>query len=204
MDVQLTKCCSCIPLKSGVVIASSLWLIYGIFQTVSNVLYLISPNEGINFYKYISACTFSTIIFYGLITLGALFGLFVVSLANTYKMMSIYSKIARGIVGLDIISHIVTVVVTVLYKSSMLDDCIGPGDITSSRADACNKTYTSLLTLSIAITAISIPLSVYFSIIISAYAYKRKKKENPESSDDELDDFSYDSPNAFVTSNSNL
>ncbi|GBB84391.1 hypothetical protein RclHR1_00110024 [Rhizophagus clarus] len=185
MDEQLTKCCSCIPLKAGVVIASSLWLIYGIFQTVSNILYLISPNEGTNLYRYISVCTFSTIIFYGFITIGALFGLFVVAFSNTYKMMSIYSKIARGIVGFDIISHIVTIVVIVMYKSSILDKCVGPNDIDS---DACNQTYTSALTLSIAVAVVSIPLSVYFSIIISAYAHKRKKKENPETDNDEFID----------------
>jgi hypothetical protein len=74
--------------------------------------------------------------------------------------MSIYSKIARGIVGCDIISHVITIVVIVLYKSSILEKCIGSDAFTSSRADACNKTYSSALTLSIAIAVISTPLSV--------------------------------------------
>ncbi|RIA92694.1 hypothetical protein C1645_764361 [Glomus cerebriforme] len=186
MDVHLTKCCFCVPLKAGVVIISSLWLIYGIFQSVSNALYITSPNQGTNVFRYIIPCTLSMVIFYGLITIGALFGLFVVTFTNTYRMLSIYSKVANCIVGIDIISHFVTIVVIVLYRSTILEKCLGPGSITSTRIDACDGEYTSVLTLSIAVTVISVLSSVYFAIVISAYAHKRKKKEAPE--EDDLDD----------------
>jgi len=154
-----TQCCYCVPLKAGVVMTSLIWLIYGIFIVVSSALYLNSPAknddtelERRNIDAY-NTYIISIIILYGLMILGAAFGLFVVTFANTFKMLLIYSKIAYGILAIEIITSIIGFIAIILFASPIL------------------------LTYLVIGAVFSITISVHFAMVISAYANRRGKKE---------------------------
>ncbi|GBB87841.1 hypothetical protein RclHR1_14330003 [Rhizophagus clarus] len=151
---MMTQCCYCVPLKAGVVISSLIWLIYGGYMTISNILNIASPDEtthknanAFNMY-YISM-----IVLYGLVVIGAAFGLFAVALANKFNMLLIYSKIAYGIIAIEVISSILGFTVIVLFLSPIF------------------------LTYLIIGAAFAITISVHFAMVVSAYAQQRGKKE---------------------------
>jgi uncharacterized membrane protein/cbb3-type cytochrome oxidase subunit 3 len=189
----MTNCCFCIKLKAGVVIISLLWLIEGTFGTVNNILILTSSNKEISVYDYVSVFTIPITIIHGLITIGAIFGLYVLTCAPTSKMLLIYSKVAYCIAGIESIFRILIIIVIVIYKSAFLEDCTNSIENISSRveysSDACNQGYVYSLTFAIAFGVVVILLSLYFAMVISAYAHKRKEKEYiaAETKDEESD-----------------
>ncbi|RGB35587.1 hypothetical protein C1646_699244, partial [Rhizophagus diaphanus] len=179
-STQITSCCFCIKLKPGVVFISLIWLIYGFLETVQNSLLLITSNKGTSVYSYINPFVIPVTINYGLITIGAAFGLFVVTCSRTVKMLTIYTKIAYVIVGAEIVSRALVICFVIMYKSRIIEDCTRSISITSSRieylADACNQGYIFSLTFSIAFAVLTILFTLYFAIIISSYARKRRDK----------------------------
>ncbi|RIA93641.1 hypothetical protein C1645_735408 [Glomus cerebriforme] len=187
---QIATCCFCIKLRAGVVIISFIWLIYGIFETVPNSFIIISSNSVQNVYSYINEFLIPITVFYGLITIGAAFGLFVVTCKNTPKMMLIYSKVAYVIAGAEIISRLLVISLIIMYRSRFFDECTQSIDNVSSRiefsVDACNQGYIFSLTFSIAFAVVTILSTVYFAMVIASYAYK--KKEAAKNSYDETDE----------------
>ncbi|CAB4378917.1 hypothetical protein RhiirA5_210671 [Rhizophagus irregularis] len=179
-STQITSCCFCIKLKPGVVFISLIWLIYGILETAQNSLLLITSNKRTSVYSYVYPFVIPVTINYGLITIGAAFGLFAVTCSRTVKMLTIYTKIAYVIVGAEIVSRALVICLVIRYKSRFIEDCIRSISKTSSRieysADACNQGYIFSLTFSIAFAVLTILFTLYFAIIISSYARKRRDK----------------------------
>ncbi|RIA82603.1 hypothetical protein C1645_787555 [Glomus cerebriforme] len=180
----MTKCCCCIPLKIGVIIISSLWLAGGVYQTTNGIINIISPDrtDEPNRVGNIRGPIIAAIVLYGLVTIGAAFGLFVVLFANTPKMLSIYSKIAYCIAAIYIISNLVEVIAIVLSKSKFLEDCkVYSNSSTESQAEkdsACLSMYNSIFKYIIIVAVIAILLVLYYTTIISAYARERKANED--------------------------
>ncbi|GES82191.1 hypothetical protein GLOIN_2v1879797 [Rhizophagus clarus] len=149
---KINNCCGCIPLKSGIVIITLLWLIYGVYGTVVNARYISA------YKKYIAA-----IIIHGFVALGAAFGLYILAFEDTFKMLIIYSKITLFITAVVIIDNLTAIISIVSYDSPK--ECA----YQYGNYGGCD--------MLIVITIISILLSVYFSIIILVYARRRKSKE---------------------------
>ncbi|GES82190.1 hypothetical protein GLOIN_2v1879797 [Rhizophagus clarus] len=103
---KINNCCGCIPLKSGIVIITLLWLIYGVYGTVVNARYISA------YKKYIAA-----IIIHGFVALGAAFGLYILAFEDTFKMLIIYSKITLFITAVVIIDNLTAIISIVSYDS---------------------------------------------------------------------------------------
>ncbi|RGB41030.1 hypothetical protein C1646_810926 [Rhizophagus diaphanus] len=161
---KINKCCCCIPLKSGVVIITLLWLIYGAYATVANAIY-------ISVYRRYIAVT----ILYGIVTLGATFGLYVLTFANTYKMLRKYSIIAFFIAAVEIMNNLATIIIIALYKQTF----------SLKKCAYNNYDYYGGCNILIVIAVISILLSAYFSIVVLAYTKRRKSKEDAAAATDD-------------------
>ncbi|RIA87852.1 hypothetical protein C1645_776369 [Glomus cerebriforme] len=175
MAPQVSTCCCCVPLKAGAVIVTLFWLVFGIYVTVRNSLAIASFEFT---FKFNEIQSILVIVLDGLISMGAAFGLFVLTCANTSKMLSIYSMIANGIVGINIVNYTIAIIIAVVYKSAILNACIA--DSTTINGDIkaeCNDGYNYIVSTIILNAIITTILSVYFSIVISSYAQKRKGKE---------------------------
>ncbi|CAB4479251.1 hypothetical protein RhiirA5_502138 [Rhizophagus irregularis] len=160
-----SQCCFCVPLKAGVVIVSLIWLIYGIYMVISNAINLNDPEKydpdlrNVNAFQMYSI---TIIVLYGLMTIGAIFGLFTITLANTSNMLFIYTKIAYVILAIEIISSVMGFIVIILFSSPIL------------------------LTYLVILAVFSITISVHFVMVISAYAHRRERKETA-TNDNKLD-----------------
>jgi len=173
MSPQVTNCCCCIPLKNGAVIITLIWLIYGIYETVDNSLSIATPAEE-NAFNYI---TISTIVLYGLMSIGAAFGLFVLTCANISKMLLIYSYITYGIVVINIVSYMEAIIVSAAFKSEILDACVVANLSDDQGSEDCNDAYNNFITSLIVSAVATTILSVYFSIVIISYTKRRNEKE---------------------------
>ncbi|CAB4399927.1 unnamed protein product [Rhizophagus irregularis] len=162
---KINECCCCIPLKSGVVIITLLWLIYGAYATVENAIYISVYRR-----RYIAVT-----ILYGFVTLGATFGLYVLTFANTSKMLREYSIIAFFIAAVEIMKNLATIIIISLYKQTFsLKKCANN-----------NYDYYGGCNILIVIAVISILLSAYFPIVVLAYTKRRKSKENAAAATDD-------------------
>ncbi|RGB41034.1 hypothetical protein C1646_739296 [Rhizophagus diaphanus] len=171
---KINTCCFCIPLKSGVIVITLLWLIFGIYAIINSSLSIASPDKE-NAFIYVKVENIASIVFNALITFGAAFGLYVLTYANMPRMLSIYSKIAYFIVGINVISHILTSVVFIVFKADILKSCAELIANISTRA--CNEGYDDFLKSIIMSAVISTLISVYFAIVIASYAQKKNEKE---------------------------
>ncbi|GES82195.1 hypothetical protein GLOIN_2v1656378 [Rhizophagus clarus] len=157
MGPRINVCCFCIPLKSGVIIITLLWLVFGIYEIVVDSIRIASPNKE-DAFIYVKVQTIASIVFNALISFGAGFGLFVLTYANT-----------------------ATITWTV-FKTEILKSCIRsiPATVFASddeKNSVCNDGWRDFLGSIIMIAVISILLSLYFAIVISSYAKKRNEKE---------------------------
>ncbi|GBB87840.1 hypothetical protein RclHR1_14330002 [Rhizophagus clarus] len=140
-----------------------------------------SPNKE-DAFIYVKVQTIASIVFNALISFGAGFGLFVLTYANTASMLSIYSQVAYGILGITIISHLLSAITWTVFKTEILKSCIRsiPATVFASddeKNSVCNDGWRDFLGSIIMIAVISILLSLYFAIVISSYAKKRNEKE---------------------------
>ncbi|UZO07037.1 uncharacterized protein OCT59_027341 [Rhizophagus irregularis] len=138
---RLNNCCCCIPLKAGVLIITLLWLCYGIYSCAILIRTVIQ------------------IVLYALTTLGAAFGLYVLTCANTYKNLRIYSGIVILSTLHDILSNFIVTIIEVSDSSCLFYKC-------------------DFLPVSIAISIFASLLSIYFAIVVYTYAQRRKSKED--------------------------
>ncbi|RGB41035.1 hypothetical protein C1646_686323 [Rhizophagus diaphanus] len=160
-----SQCCYCVPLKAGVVIVSFIWLIYGIYMVISNAINLNDPEKYDPDLRNVSAFhmySITIIVLYGLMVMGAIFGLFTITLANTSNMLFIYAKIAYAILAIEILSSIMGFIVIILFSSPIL------------------------LTYLVIVAVFSITISVHFAMVISAYAHRKERKETA-TNDNKLD-----------------
>ncbi|GBC15796.1 uncharacterized protein OCT59_027666 [Rhizophagus irregularis] len=192
---HINNCCFCIPLKSGVIIITLLWLIFGIYAIIDSSLGIATPNK-VNALIYFKVQYIASIVFNALITFGAAFGLYVLTYANIPRMLSIYAKIAYVIVGINVISHILTAVVSVVFKADILKLCaeLNANIIASvnEKSGACNEEYDDFLKSIIMSAVVSTLISVYFAIVIASYAQRRNEKEKETTAADAAETHLYE------------
>jgi len=182
MAIQMTKFCYCISLKFGFIILSSLFFIGG---TIATVKYSLDITIGENLFRYAKGSTVSLAALYSFLAVGGLFGLFIVTCMNTSKMLSDYSKLEFGFIGLNIFFHIKSIIEIVLCKSAIITECVksiyNKNDRDSHQIehliDVCNEKYDDGLIIIISLGVISILLLVYFCMVIISYAQQRKDDE---------------------------
>ncbi|UZO22529.1 uncharacterized protein OCT59_014891 [Rhizophagus irregularis] len=172
MGLQITNCCFCIPLKAGVIIISLFMLFNGLLLTVAEVLSfkLYMQDKGL---KEVSnehsiAVTFEIIMiaidaFY---TLGAAFGLCAVIFSKKYRMLKLYSTFGFIVAGIQFLFSISAIVSSIVYRCAE-----------GENSYVCNKMNSYRLPYKIVVGICSILLTVYFSLVISAYARRKKEKE---------------------------
>lgn len=103
-------------------------------------------------------------------------------------MLSIYAKIAYVIVGINVISHILTAVVSVVFKADILKLCaeLNANIIASvnEKSGACNEEYDDFLKSIIMSAVVSTLISVcnkiklYLPITLHSFFFKKKKEVN--------------------------
>ncbi|CAB4414085.1 unnamed protein product [Rhizophagus irregularis] len=192
---HINNCCFCIPLKSGVIIITLLWLIFGIYAIINSSLSIASPDKE-NAFIYVKVQNIASIVFNALITFGAAFGLYVLTYANIPRMLSIYAKISYVIVGINVISHILTSVVFIVFKADILKSCAELiANISASgneKSRACNEGYDDFLKSIIMSAVVSTLISVYFAIVIASYAQRRNEKEKETTAADAAETHLYE------------
>ncbi|CAG8470951.1 13978_t:CDS:2 [Funneliformis mosseae] len=169
---QMANCCGCVRLKAGALIISILWLIDGLIGSLSNI-FVLASKEIIDFTDLVTDSSrynrgFSILpaILYLLIAFGAVFGLFAITLAY-------------GIAGAEIVVHAYMIILIIVHRSSIMKECERYIETTSPEFGyACPQGYNYTLTFNIAYAIVVILLSVYFAMVVSAYA--RKTREETE------------------------
>lgn len=181
---QMANCCGCVRLKAGVLIISILWLIDGLIGSLSNIFVLASreitdiTDLVTDSIRYNRGFSILPAILYILITFGAVFGLFAIT-RSTHKWLFNYSKVAYGIAGAEIVVHVYMIILIIVHRSSIMEECERYIETTSPEFGyACAQGYNYSLTFNIAYAIVVILLSVYFAMVVSAYA--RKIREETE------------------------
>ncbi|RGB31913.1 hypothetical protein C1646_670556 [Rhizophagus diaphanus] len=166
------NCCLIFPLKAGVKIILLLFLIYELAKAIRLIILLASDKSFRNSLEF-SRSAYSIIVAYVLIAITAAFGLYVTTCTNTPKLLSIYSKIFYGIAGFNIFNSIMIIVETITsaIECPKLDN---PNNENSDYSYLCKDKLIFILPGYI----ISIILSVYFAMVISAYVCKMKDKDD--------------------------
>ncbi|GBC43861.1 uncharacterized protein OCT59_014892 [Rhizophagus irregularis] len=165
------NCCLIFPLKAGVKIILLLFLIYELAKAIRLIILLASDKSLRNSLEF-SRSAYSIIVAYGLIAITAAFGLYVTTCANTPKLLSIYSKIFYGIAGFNVFNSIMIIVETI--TSAIECPKLNNPNENSDYSYLCKDKLIFILPGYI----ISIILSVYFAMVISAYACKMKDKDD--------------------------
>ncbi|GBB84394.1 hypothetical protein RclHR1_00110027 [Rhizophagus clarus] len=181
--MAINKCCCCIPLRAGVIIISIIWLLVGAYQTIRGIINLVSlpgtDGNGIfsvGLFQNLRAFIIITIVLYALVTIGAAFGLFVVICANKSRMLLIYSKIAYCIAAIQIISNILDIIAIALFNKEMEKICQEFSSFQSN--NSCSTINKASLAYGIIITIIVAIFVIYFAIVISAYAHRKRENED--------------------------
>ncbi|CAB4417673.1 unnamed protein product [Rhizophagus irregularis] len=164
MGLQITKCCFCIPLKAGVIIISLFWLFAALFLIIFRVLSLklymqdkelreVSEEYSITFTSVIIM-----IVLNAFVTLGTAFGLYAVIFSKKYRMLKLYSTFGLIMTVIEVIIGIAVIINSIVF--------------------GCAKGKNSYLCrLAPYEIVFEVLLTVYFSLIISAYACRKKEKE---------------------------
>uniref|UniRef100_A0A1D1Y7P6 Lysosomal-associated transmembrane protein 4A n=1 Tax=Anthurium amnicola TaxID=1678845 RepID=A0A1D1Y7P6_9ARAE len=185
---NVTNCCCCVPLKTGVVIITILWLLFGIYEIVTNTLELATPTKE-NSFTYIKVVDIAAIIFSGLITIGAAFGLFVFIFANTSRMLLIYSKIAYGIVAINIADYILSLIVAIVLKSEVMEHCkqfLFNRIPDNEKNNACSDNYNDIITSIVMSAVVTTLFLVYFAIVITAYVENKQNDNNNDNNNRDI------------------
>ncbi|RIA94103.1 hypothetical protein C1645_818575 [Glomus cerebriforme] len=193
MAIKITKYCFYMPLKTSVIIVSSLWLIQGIIIIIKTIEFSLDLNLSDQEIAFKQTYTLPIFIIYGIMIIGSLFGLLVVNCANTSKMLFLYSKVAYVILGSNILGiNILTIAEIVLHGSIILKECGNLSHICNYEyyhtrtismrcldlSYVCNQKYYDITYYIISYAITFILLSVYSVMVISAYAHKKKDKED--------------------------
>ncbi|RGB31909.1 hypothetical protein C1646_763537 [Rhizophagus diaphanus] len=165
MGLQITKCCFCISLKAGVIIISLFLLFVDLFLTIFRVLSLkrYMQDKGLKEVcseEYSTTFTFVIImvVLNAFVTLGTAFGLYAVIFSKKYRMLKLYSTFCFIATGNEVIIGIAAIVNAIVF--------------------GCAKGQSSYVCRSASYEIVfEILLTVYFSLVISAYARRKKEKE---------------------------
>ncbi|CAG8625786.1 13336_t:CDS:2 [Ambispora leptoticha] len=167
---RMKTCCCCINLKTGVIIISILWLVYGLYEAISYFIAFGNTNTD-SFYSYLSTFTLITGIMFSLTVIGALYGLIVVSFA---KITQAYVTIAWSIALRYIINNITEIILFISFKDSYLSYC---EDLEEYSEDTCTAAYNNVLLFAIIIDVITIIISIYFATVVAAYRAQQVEKD---------------------------
>lgn len=177
-SLKMTTCCCCIKLKPAAWFISFIWMIWSLYEGVLFVLsYANGVKVGGNFLSYLDT-TYSLVsaILSFIIVIGSLFGLFVLSCANVYRLLRIYVIVAYVITFLYSFLAVFEFVLVLVSRQGFLDDCVSAEQQESVR-DNCTNAYNLLLPGAIASGVVTIVLSIYFAMVIHAYGNQRRQKE---------------------------
>ncbi|CAG8530190.1 11087_t:CDS:2 [Ambispora leptoticha] len=166
---RMKTCCCCINLKAGVVIISILWLVFGLYEAIADIMAYRSTDTN-NFYSYIYTFTLITGIMALFTVIGALYGLIVVSFA---KITQTYVIIAWLIAARYIINSIAEIILLLSLKDSFLSYC----DLDGYSEDTCLSTYNNVLLIAIIEDILIIIISIYFATVVAAYRAHRVEKD---------------------------
>jgi len=174
---RMTTCCCCIKLKPAAWCISFIWMIWALYE---GILFVLSYSNGIkfggNFLSYLdTSYSLATAILSFIILIGSLYGLFVLSCANVYRLLRIYVVVAYIITFLYSFLAVFEFVLVLVSRQGFLDDCINAED--QSAHDDCTTAYNLLLPGTITAGIITIILSIYFAMVIHAYGNQRREKE---------------------------
>jgi len=183
-ESPMEKCCFCIPLKSGVVINSIIWLIYGVYNTVSNYVYYTGSYSGTNLFSYTKFFTLPVAIISFLIAMAAALGLLIVTCKKASILLDIYKFVAYTIATIFILIHIGTLVLYIAYKSTFIDKCTANLSLDQKYQGNpqmdCQNGYNSGLLVAIVTAILVIVISVYFAMVVDAYAkYRHDRARTP-------------------------
>ncbi|CAB4432486.1 unnamed protein product [Rhizophagus irregularis] len=101
-----------------------------------------------------------------LLILGPAFGLYAVIFSKKYRMLKLYSTFGFIVAGIQFLLSISTIVSSIIYRCAE-----------GENSYVCNKMNSYRLPYKIVAGICSILLTVYFSLVISAYARRKKGKE---------------------------
>src|SRR6266542_3657382 len=98
-------------------------------------------------------------------------------------MLLIYSKIAYGVVIVNLVDYILSIIVAIVFKSEILEACktLRFNDFSDmEQNDACNDRYNGILTYvimrSVVTTLILVCINVYIYCLIFYEKFLKKKK----------------------------
>ncbi|CAB4476706.1 unnamed protein product [Rhizophagus irregularis] len=186
----------CTPSKANVMIVTLLWLVQGIFIIKKAIEYSLKLNLSNIEIAINHVYLIPIFIIYGLMIIGAIFGLLIINCAVMYNnksmMLFLYSKLACVIAKSNVVgTNILTIVEIVFHGSKVLEECQNLNHLcnheyyyTRTISDkcqdlgyVCNQKYFDIIQNIILYAFISIILSLYSAMIISGYAYKIRDKE---------------------------
>ncbi|CAG8605116.1 13946_t:CDS:2 [Ambispora leptoticha] len=172
---RMKSCCCCLKLKTGVVIISILWILYGIYQATANFLAFQNRNNNTdNFFSYVSTFAIIEGILSLFTVIGALYGLLVVSFANRIRLFQKYVIIAWIIALIQCSINIAEIIILVSRKNSYIQYC----ESINYTEDMCLSTYNILVPIEIAQDLFMIIISIYFATVVAAYRAHRHEKES--------------------------
>ncbi|PKC60600.1 hypothetical protein RhiirA1_539728 [Rhizophagus irregularis] len=166
-----------IPINIVLIILSLYFATFGglsltIFGVLNFILYVKNKESKGASKEYSTAATFVFImvVIYTFITLVAAFGLYAAIFSKKYRMLKLYSIFGYIIVGLQVIISTSVIVSSIISNG-------GCANYSGENSYVCNQISSYKLPFDIAFGICLILLSVYFSLVISAYARRKKEKE---------------------------
>ncbi|CAG8521815.1 11225_t:CDS:2 [Funneliformis caledonium] len=111
--------------------------------------------------------------------IGSLSNIFVLASREITDITDLVTDFAYGIAGAEIVVHVYMIILIIVHRSSIMEECERYIETTSPEFGyACAQGYNYSLTFNIAYAIVVILLSVYFAMVVSAYA--RKIREETE------------------------
>jgi len=175
--MAIEKCCCCIQLKAGVVVFTVLSLLGATYQLVTELLIVKNKSDHNNvdneLYKTLIWVIYMDIVFYAIVVLGSMYGLFVLSQMNVYQQLKIYVNYLYVVLALQILNGIAIIIATIQVKDKYLDTC---KSYAYKKAD-CEDSYNKILPYIIGAFVAGILWQIYFVLVTRAYANRRHDKE---------------------------
>ncbi|KAG9295065.1 hypothetical protein G9A89_017859 [Geosiphon pyriformis] len=169
----MSHCCCCIRLKPAVVIITLLTMVNSLYNAITGIIAFTNRNESSKyFFHYVPTFALIFGISNVIITLGAIYGLFVVSFANIYRLIRPYVIFFYINVAINFILGIVDIILNITPKSKFIESCE-----VNHKVDYCNDDYNAELRKSIVTFVLVIIILIYFALVIAAYATHRYEKE---------------------------
>ncbi|CAG8466866.1 14309_t:CDS:2 [Ambispora leptoticha] len=164
---KLTTCCICINLRTGVLLISIIWMLYGLLFSIVHLLYTKALKKSTN-----DAYNYPAAILYLFIIVASIYGIIVVAFAESIGRLKIHAILTYVIATLITIMSITEITVYTLFKTTFLQDCTE-----SNPSNVCEKAYNLVLQIIITTKIIAAVLSIYFLLVVNSYVVRRRKIE---------------------------